>query len=62
MNIPDDIKKKMKEQRLKQYQQQMFALQMDIAALEAIGDTERVKEAYKALEDVKKAYKAVEAL
>lgn len=55
-----DQKKTLKKQRLEQYEKQMFILEMDITALQAVGDD--VTEASKSLEDLKKAHAAVEAM
>ncbi len=58
--LDETLKEKMKEQRLNQYKQQLFALEMDLVALTAIGDpTEQVK---KTIEGIKKAYAAIEVM
>jgi hypothetical protein len=57
-----ELKDKLKAQRLEDYQAQMFILQMDIAALEAIGDTENVEKCKTTLDMMQKSFKAVEAL
>jgi flagellar biosynthesis chaperone FliJ len=62
VQIDPALKEKMKEQRLSQYQQQIFTLEMDIAALEAVGDEKGLEKAKKSLEDLHKAYAAVEAI
>lgn len=60
--IDQALKDKMKEQRLNQYKQQMFTLEMDVAALTAIGDTEGVETTQKYLDSIKKAFAAVEVI
>lgn len=62
MQLSEEMKAKLKEQRLAQYRQQAFVLQMDLAALEAVGDSQKAAETRSALEDVQKAYTAVEVL
>lgn len=62
VQIDPALKEKMKEQRLSQYQQQIFTLEMDVVALEAIGDDQGLQKAKKSLEDLHKAYEAVEAI
>jgi hypothetical protein len=57
-----ELKDKLKSQRLEDYQAQMFILQMDIVALEAIGDTENLDKCKSTLDMMQKSYKAVEAL
>jgi hypothetical protein len=58
----NELRDKLKSQRLEDYQAQMFILQMDIAALEAIGDAEKVEMCKSTLDMMQKSYKAVEAL
>jgi hypothetical protein len=58
----NELRDKLKAQRLEDYQAQMFILQMDIAALEAIGDTENIEKCKTTLDMMQKSYKAVEAL
>jgi hypothetical protein len=58
----NELRDKLKSQRLEDYQAQMFILQMDITALEAIGDAEKVEICKSTLDMMQKSYKAVEAL
>lgn len=57
-----ELKEKLKSDRLQDYEAQMFILQMDIAALEAIGDTENAERCKESLSMMEKSYAAVEAL
>lgn len=58
----EEMKDNLKADRLRDYQAQMFILQMDVAALEAIGDTENSELCKQSLDMLGKSYKAVEAL
>ena len=62
MELDQQTRERLKQERLEQYKRQMFVIKMDMAALEAVGDTERLQEAQKAYADLERAYKAVEAL
>jgi hypothetical protein len=55
-------KNAMIDARLKQYEQQIFALEIDRTALMAIEDTEGIKGIDQRIESLRKAYKAVEAM
>lgn len=58
----EELKEKLKSDRLQDYQAQMFILQMDVAALEAIGDIEKAELCKQSFAMLEKSYKAVEAL
>lgn len=58
----EELKEKLKSDRLQDYQAQIFILQMDVAALEAIGDTEKAELCKQSLAMLEKSHKAVEAL
>lgn len=58
----EELRDKLKSDRLRDYQAQMFILKMDIAALEAIGDAENAELCKQSLDMIEKSYKAVEAL
>jgi len=62
IEIEQDLKDRLKRQRLDQYKAQAFTLQMDIAALKAVGDVVELRKAEQALESVIKAYNVVEVL
>lgn len=62
MDISQELKDKLKQQRLDQYRVQVYNLQMDLAASEAIGDKQMIEHTKKAIEDGHKAYKAVEGV
>lgn len=62
MEIPTELKDKMKEQRLNQYRQQIFTLQMDKVALESVGNTAEAEKAQKAIDDLEKAFAAIEVM
>lgn len=48
--------------RLEDYSAKIFALEMDLNALEAIGDSEGTKTTNQRLDSLRKAYKAVEEM
>jgi hypothetical protein len=62
MNITQDMKDILKEQRLEDYRAQIFNLEMDLVAFEAIEDETMISKTKKSLEAGKKAYAAVEAM
>jgi len=62
IDLPAEQRKSMIEQRLVQYKQQVFSLQMDRTALEAIEDTEGIKSIDQRIEAIRKAYSAVERM
>lgn len=57
-----EVKETMKSKRLEQYQVQIFAIEMDIVAFTAVGDTEQVVKSEKELAILQQAYAAVEAM
>lgn len=62
MELNEDQKKAMVQQRLEQYKQQLFALLLDRAALLANNDTQGVESTDQRVEAIKKAYTAVEEM
>lgn len=62
MEIEKELKDKLKQQRLDQYKMQIFNLEMDLAAHQALADMGSIERTQKAIEDGRKAYKAVEAM
>lgn len=64
VEIPQELKDKMKEQRLNQLHQQLFSLKMDLASFEAIGERAKteIERTKQAIEDGEKAYAAVGAM
>jgi hypothetical protein len=62
MELSNEQKATMKNHRLTEYKGKIFNLQMDIAALEAIGDTVQADTTAKVLSDIQKAYNAVECM
>lgn len=60
--IDAEVKQQLRAARLNQYKNQIYALQMDLAAFEAIDDEANIKFTKKALEEGIKAYQAVEAM
>lgn len=60
--MDQSVRDNLKQQRLNDYEAQMYLLEMDIVALEAVGDTVRVSESRNLLEQMKRAYRAVEEL
>lgn len=56
------VKEELKRKRLEQYKIQLYNLQMDLAAFEAIGDQEMIQKTKEAIEQGLKAYNAVEAM
>ncbi|KAA8747101.1 hypothetical protein [Paenibacillus sp. UASWS1643] len=55
----EEQKQQMVKQRLQQYEQQIFSLEMDKVALVAVEDTEGVKNIDIRIEAVRKAHSAV---
>lgn len=62
MELTTEQRKQMIEQRLFQYQQQIFSLQMDRTALEVVNDTKGIQTIDERIEALRKAYKAVEGM
>jgi hypothetical protein len=62
MEITVEEKNLLKANRLAQYRQQIFILQMDVTALIAIGDTVQADATAQVMADVQKAHDAVELL
>ena len=62
LEIPQELKEKLKQQRLDQYRAQIYNLQMDLAAYEAIGDQQMIEHTKQGIEAGEKAYKAVEGM
>lgn len=62
IEIPNELKKQMKDERLKQYISRMYQLLMDLEAYNAVGDTDRAVQTEKSLEQLEIAYSAVEAM
>lgn len=58
----DEQKQQMIKQRLAQYEQQVFSLEMDKVALQAVEDTEGVKNIDMRIEALRKAMIAVEGM
>lgn len=62
VDIPQELKDKLKQQRLDQYRVQIYNLKMDLSAYEAIGDQEMIEHTKRGIESGEKAYKAVEEM
>lgn len=62
MELTKEQKEAMIIQRLEQYKQQVFSLEMDRTALESVGDKEGIKSIDERIEALRKAYKAVEGM
>lgn len=62
VEIEQELKDKLKKQRLEQYKSQLFNLEMDLSAYESFGDTKAIEQTKAAIEQGRKAYKAVEAM
>lgn len=62
MDISNELREKLKAERLQQYTVRMFNVQMDMEAYVAVGDTDRAVACEKALADLTTAYKAIEAM
>lgn len=60
--MTDEQKQQMIKQRLVQYEQQVFSLEMDKVALVAVEDKEGVKNIDVRIEAVRKAMSAVEGM
>lgn len=62
MELTDEQKVQLKQDRLQQYNVRIYNALMDIAAYKAVGDEERLEVAEKALSNLTAAYQAVEAM
>lgn len=62
IEISQEIKDRMKQERLTQYQAQLYSLEMDLKAYEAVGDQNMIEQTQKAIEQGKKAYQAVKGM
>ncbi len=58
----EEQKQQMIKQRIAQYEQQVFSLEMDKVALQAVEDTEGVKNIDMRIEALRKAMTAVEGM
>jgi len=62
MELTKDQKERLKQERLLNYQMQMFNLKMTKTAYEAVGDVEKVEECEQELKRLQTAYEAVERM
>lgn len=65
MELQEQVKQQRVEQkkrRLLLYEARIFELQMDVAALQAVGDDEAAGKKSEEVDSIRKAYAAVEAL
>lgn len=62
MELDRVIKNNLKEQRLNEYKQKIFMLQMDLVALKTVNDTEAIKLITDRIEALVKAHKAVKEM
>jgi ribosomal protein L18 len=62
VEISNELKDKLKEQRLNEYKQRIFVHQMNYEACKAIGDEVGMDTATKGIEQIKQAYKAIEEM
>jgi len=62
MELTKEQKERLKQERLLNYQIQMFNLRMSRTAYEAVGDTAKVKECDEELRRLQTAYEAVERM
>lgn len=60
--LTEEQKGKMIQRRLEEYSSKIFALEMDLKALEAIEDVEGINTTNQRIEALRKAYTAVEAM
>lgn len=62
MKLNDEMKRRIKEEKLLDFSQRIYVLELDIVALGAVGsEAEQIEKARKALDGLQKAYDAVEA-
>jgi hypothetical protein len=62
VEISDELKDKLKEQRLNEYKQRLFVQQMNYEACKAVDDKVGMDSATKGIEQIKQAYKAIEEM
>lgn len=62
IDIPQDLKDLLKQQRLDQYRATIYNLMMDLTAYEAVNDAEMVAATQKRITDWETAYQAVEGM
>lgn len=62
IDIPQDLKDLLKQQRLDQYRATIYNLMMDLTAYEAVNDAEMVAATQKRITDWETAYQAVEEM
>lgn len=60
--MEQELKDRLRAERLQGYETQIYILQMDVAALEAIGETKKAEECKDTIELLERSYKAVEAV
>lgn len=62
MDIETQIKEELKQRRLTQLKQRYFSLELDLVALEAVGDIKGKEMTIERMANVQRAYEAVEAI
>jgi len=62
MDIEIQIKEELKQRRLTQLKQRYFSLELDLVALEAVGNIKGKEMTIERMANVQKAYEAVEAI
>jgi predicted DNA binding CopG/RHH family protein len=62
VEISDELKNKLKEQRLNEYKQRLFVQQMNYEACKSVDDKVGMDTATKGIEQIKQAYKAIEGM
>ena len=62
MDIETQIKEELKQRRLTQLKQRYFSLELDLVALEAVGNIKGKEMTIERMANVQKAYEAVEAI
>jgi hypothetical protein len=62
VEISNELKDKLKEQRLNEYKQRLFVQQMNYEACKSVDDKVGMDTATKGIEQIKQAYKAIEEM
>lgn len=62
LELPQEVRDKLKQERMQQYAVRIYQARMDITAYKAVGDKERLTQSEKALNSLIVAYQAIEGM
>lgn len=62
LELPQEVRDKLKQERMQQYAVRIYQARMDITAYKAVGDKERLTQSEKSLNSLIIAYQAIEGM